>query len=208
MMKKIAGTAVVLLLSLAGPGQTIRARELFSPEMRNGMAFAAAADLVGDQVWRVPVRMWSSCSGGSCQDSRASLSAMRRLWLRLRPSPRQMRLLEEEEEARKRIEQPHPDATAAGELPESLRYERRGGWYYVIERKTGREVFRIKAEARPGERRFGTMSWLDRWTRRFRGKKKPVSRHPWRLERREDGTNYIYDNVTNEFLGTYKMEPK
>ncbi|MDD4098128.1 MAG: hypothetical protein PHC30_05105 [Lentisphaeria bacterium] len=132
---------------------------------------------------------------------------MRRFLSRLRrPSARQARLQQQQEEARKRLEQPHPDASAAGELPDTLRYERRGGWYYVIERETGREVFRIKAGARPGERRFGTMSWLDRWTRRFRGRKEPAGRHPWRLEVREDGTYYIYDDVTGEFKGTFKWD--
>ncbi len=112
---------------------------------------------------------------------------------------------QEAEEAQQRQEQPHPDATAAGELPEALRYEQRGGWYYVIERKTGREVFRIKAGAHSGERRFGSMSWWDRWMYRIRGKKEPTIRNPWRLERREDGTYYIYDSVTGEFKGTFKL---
>jgi len=206
MTMKIAGTAaVVWLLCLVSPGQAGWRQTHFPSVWGNGSALISAAKSIVGLAPRVPVGIQSSCPGGSCQDNQARPSALRRFWTRQwRPSTRQARLQQEAEEARWRLEQPHPDATAAGQLPESLRYERRGGWYYVIERKTGREVFRIKAGASPGVRRFGTMSWMDRWMRRFRAKKAPVSRNPWHWERREDGTYYGFDSVTGEFKGTFK----
>ncbi|HQC53560.1 MAG TPA: hypothetical protein PLE92_10530 [Lentisphaeria bacterium] len=203
MTKKVLGmAAIVWLLCLVSPGQAGWCREPFSGDWGNVLAFISAVKPMVVRAWSAPASMQSSCPGGSCRRT----SALRRFWSRLRRASKQEeRLQQEAEKERQRLEQPHPDATAAGELPEALRYEQRGGWYYVIERETGREVFRIKAGARPGERRFGTMSWLDRWMYRNRLKKERSTRHPWRWERRKDGTYHFYDSVTGEFQGTFKL---